>query len=220
MPRMPPRRRRSRLGTLCLSTLLVAACASPPARYYTLTTAAQPSSRSNVSTGLSVSTISSAAPPATSTLAIAVGPVTVPALVDRPQIVVSSGGNEVRLDEYRRWASPLQDNIARVVADDLVTLLATPRVAVLAPSGAADARYRVTIDVHSFVSHPGVSARLDATWSVRRVADDASRSDRTTARVAVTDASYDALAGAHSSALAQISAAIAAAIGELEQTGR
>lgn len=207
-PPIPHRRRRCRLGALCLGTLLVAACASPPPRYYTLTTATQPSIRSSVSAT------------ATNTLVIAVGPVSVPALVNRPQIVVSSGGNEVRLDEYRRWASPLQDNIARVVADDLIKLLSTPRVAVLAQSGTADARYRVAIDVHSFVSLPGVSAQLDATWSVRRVADEASRSDRTTARVAVTDASYEALAGAHSRALAQLSAAIAAAIGELEQSGR
>ena len=214
MPPMPTLRRRSRLGALCLATMIVAGCASPPPRYYTLTTAARPSTSSTKA--------NDANNPANSTnaLAVAVGPVSLPPLVDRPQIVVSNGGNEVRLDEYQRWASPLQDNIARVVADDLAELLATPRVAVLAQSGTADARYRVAIDVQRFVSQPGVSAQLDATWSVRRVRDDALRSGRSTVRVAVTDASYAALASAHSSALAQLSAAVAAAIGELDESDR
>ena len=61
-------------------------------------------------------------------VSVAVGPVSVPAAVDRPQIVVSTGPNQVRLDEFNRWASPLQNNIARVVAENLVAMLGTPRV--------------------------------------------------------------------------------------------
>ena len=55
-----------------------------------------------------------------------VGPVSVPAVVDRPQIVVTTGPNQVRLDEFNQWASPLQNNIARVVAENLVAMLGTP----------------------------------------------------------------------------------------------
>ena len=211
MSRAPTSRRRSRLGLLCLATMLIAGCASPPPRHYTLTAAAQHSTDSADATHSATRT---------SALSIAVGPVSVPALVDRPQIVVSNGGNEVRLEEYQRWASPLQDSMARVVADDLARLLATAPVAVLAQSGTADARYRVAIDVQGFVSRPGESAELDATWTVRRTTDATSRSGRSTVRVAVGDASYAALAGAHSQALAQLSATVAAAIGELEQAGR
>ena len=68
-------------------------------------------------------------PAATSSnLSVVVGPVSVPAVVDRPQIVVNTGPNQVRLEEFNRWASPLQNNIARVVADNLVAMLGTPRV--------------------------------------------------------------------------------------------
>lgn len=214
MPSVPSSRRFNRFSLLCASALAVAGCASPPPRYYTLTAAAQPATSAPDATRSTVRT---------NVLSIAVGPVSVPALVDRPQIVVSNGGNEVRLEEYQRWASPLQDSMARVVADDLAGLLATPRVATLAQSGTTDARYRVVIDVQGFVSRPGKSAELDAVWTVRRAADDASRSGRSTARVAVTDAAYATLASAHSRALAQLSADIAAAIGEIEhaeQAGR
>ena len=203
---LPTLRRHGRLCLLCASLLTLVACSSAPPRYYTLTAQTPQTPRA-----ASSSAAASAAP-----LAIAVGPVSLPALVDRPQIVVTRGDNEVRLDEYRRWASPLQDNLARVVADELSTRLATPRVAVLAHYGAADAHYRVAIDVHRFVSQPGQSALIDATWSVLRVRDNASRGGRSTARVAIADAGYDALASAHSQALTELSAAIAAAIGELE----
>lgn len=201
--RRPLRLRRLKL--FCAGALAVAGCASPPPHYYTLTAAAPPSTRPST---------------AMNDLSIAVGPVSLPALVDRPQIVVSAGGNEVRLEEYQRWASPLQDSMARVVADDLAAQLTTARVAVLAQSGTAEARYRVAIDVQGFVSQPGVLAQLDATWTVRRACDDASRSGRSMARVAVSDAGYAALASAHSQALAQLAAAVAAAIRELESAGR
>jgi uncharacterized protein len=57
-----------------------------------------------------------------------VGPVSVPAAVDRNQIVVTIGPNQVRLDEFNRWDAPLQSAIARVVVENLVAFLGTPRV--------------------------------------------------------------------------------------------
>jgi hypothetical protein len=46
----------------------------------------------------------------------------------RPQIVVAVSQNQVGLDEFNRWVSPLQNNIGRVVAENLVAMLGTPRV--------------------------------------------------------------------------------------------
>ena len=94
-----------------------------------------------------------------------------PAVVDRPQIVVSTGANQVRLDEFNRWASPLQDNISRVVAENLVAMLGTPRVTLFPQTLSADADYRVAIEVQRFESTPGKSATLDAVWTVRRTKD-------------------------------------------------
>ena len=54
---------------------------------------------------------------------MAVGPITIPASVDRPQIVVAMSPNQVRLDEFNRWVSPLQNNIGRVVAENLVSTI-------------------------------------------------------------------------------------------------
>ena len=106
----------------------------------------------------------------------------------------------MRLDEFNRWASPLQNNISRVVAENLVALLGTPRVTLFPQTLSADADYRVAIEVQRFESAPGEAATLDAVWTVRRTKDGKSQTGRTTVREAASDKSYDALAAAHSRA--------------------
>jgi uncharacterized lipoprotein YmbA len=143
--------------------------------------------------------------------------VTVPAVVDRPQIVVNMGPNQVRMEEFNRWAAPLQSNIARVVADNLVLMLGTPRVTLSAPTLGADADYRAAIEVQSFQSVPGEAAILDTVWAVRRTKDGKGETGRTTVRETVQEKGYDALAAAHSRALARLSQDIATAVRALDQ---
>ena len=191
-------RHRTALVPVCILVALAAGCASTPAsRFYTLRAASGP-----------------AATP--SNLSIAVGPVSVPAVVDRPQIVVNMGPNQVRLEEFNRWAAPLQNNIARVVADNLVLMLGTARVTLSAQTLSADADYRAAIEVQSFESAPGEAAMLDAVWTVRRTKDGKAGTGRTTVREMAQEKGYDALAAAHSRALARLSADIAAAVRALD----
>jgi uncharacterized lipoprotein YmbA len=140
-----------------------------------------------------------------------VGPVAVPAAVDRPEFVVQSAPNQVEVDEFNRWAAPLSDQIAQAVASDLIQLLRTPDVAA-GPLANFDPAYHVTIDVQRFDSMPGQSASIDAMWTVRRSPGGATRTGRTVAQESVTGNGYDALAAAHSRAVARLSADIAAAI--------
>lgn len=150
-------------------------------------------------------------------LSVAVGPVSIPEVVDRPQMVVRIGANQVGINEFNRWASPLQSNIASVVAQNLVYLLHTPKVAVLSKETSAMGDYRAAIELQRFDSIPGVAAEVDALWTVIRLKDQHSQTGRTTVREAVQDQSYDALVAAHSRALARLSQDIAAAICTLEQ---
>jgi len=145
------------------------------------------------------------------TYGVVVGPVTVPSSVDRPEFVVQVTPNRVAVDEFNRWAGPLDESIARVVAGDLATQLGTPRVAA-APAANFDAAFRVTINVQRFDSMPGREVVVDAVWSVRKAKGGETRSGRTVAREPVADPSFDALAAAHSRALAVMSSDIAAAI--------
>jgi uncharacterized lipoprotein YmbA len=72
------------------------ACRSPASSFYRLKPDA------------TLTTMDTAVP-----LYVVVNPVTIPALVDRPQIVVSLPGNQVWPDEFQRWAEPLKGNIQR-----------------------------------------------------------------------------------------------------------
>lgn len=182
---------------LLVLVVLAAGCGtSPAARFYTL----------------SATPASAPAAPAAD-VSVVVGPVTVPVAVDRPQIVVAVNTNQVLLDEFNRWASPLGSTIARVVAENLTTLLGTPRVGLSAQAlSAAGVDFRAAIEVQRFESALGEAATLDAVWTVSRDADGRARTGRTLAREAVPDKSYDALAAAHSRALARLSRDIADAV--------
>jgi hypothetical protein len=182
----------------CALALLAAACASPSARFYTLSAVGEPS-------------------PAASKLSIAVGPVSVPATIDRPQIVVTNSPNQVSIDEFNRWASPVQDNLARIVAEDLVRILGAPRVTLFQATLATDMDYRVQIEVRNFESAPGKYAALDAVWTVRRMKDGRNETGRTSVREPVQGDGFDELAAAHSRAVARMAQDIAGAVKALDR---
>src|SRR4051794_33515633 len=80
----------------------IAGCgsASPPASFYTL----------DATSPAAPGTVAAAA------YSIVVGPVTVPDMADRPQMVLRTKPNQVEIAELARWAEPLRDAIPRVVA--------------------------------------------------------------------------------------------------------
>ena len=190
-------RRLAAMAAVCALAALSAGCRSPQSHLYTL----------NPSASAAGKTVEN-----TSNLSVIVGPVSIPAIVDAPQIAVSLGPNQVWLDEFNRWASPLPNNIAHVVADNLVALLGTPRVSLFPQALNADADFRVAIDVQTFQSAPGEAATLAAMWIVRRVKDGKTSTGRSMLREPTQGTGYDALVAAHSRALARLSQDIADAI--------
>ncbi len=176
---------------------LATGCGSTaPSRFYTLGSTATAADAGGGSAGA---------------YSVIVGPVAIPASVDRSELVVQTAPNRVDVDEFNRWASPLADSIARTVAGDLAVMLGTPSVAV-APLANFDPDYRVTIDVQRFDSIQGEAALVEAVWVVRSTASGTTRAGRTVAREALASSDFDAFAAAHSRALAQVSRDIAAAI--------
>jgi len=147
---------------------------------------------------------------------ISVGPVTVPSLVDRPQIVIRTGPNQVNVEEFERWASPLREDIGRIVAKNLITLLGTTKVTLFPQATAAGASYRVTIDVLHFDSALGKEAYLDALWTLTSAKSGQSYSGRITLSEVAQGSDYAALVAAHSRALEQLSADIASAFREID----
>jgi uncharacterized protein len=188
-----------RLISIAVAAMLAAGCSTAPARFYSLGSTATPDGAPST--------------PA----AVMVGPVTIPAAVDQPEFVVQVAPNRVEVDEFNRWVSPLSDSIARAVAGDLVVLLGTPEVASAELANFAP-DYRVTIDVQRFESVQGQAATVEAVWTVRKSAGGEIRSGRTVVREPVQGQGFEALAAAHSRAVARMSGDIAAAIrAEAEQ---
>ncbi len=90
--------------TLCaLASLLLTACgSSPPVRYFSLSP--------------SVSTVSEEADDAA---ALGLGPVRIPDYLDRSQMVTRDSGQEIRVDEFSRWAEPMSTAFHRIVSADV-----------------------------------------------------------------------------------------------------
>jgi uncharacterized protein len=185
-------------GAAVIALLLAAGCgSSPPQRYYTL--AADQSAKK-----------AQAAQPGATAYTVAVGPVAVSPVVDRPQFVIQVAPNRVALLDEQRWAEPLSSAIPRVVAADLAALLDAPTV-VYPQESLVNVKYRVVIEIRNFVSVPGESATIEASWSVFGPHDSAKRG-LSFATEPIKEAGYEAVAAAHSRALMSVSRDVAAAI--------
>ncbi|NPT56884.1 hypothetical protein GNZ13_20415 [Paraburkholderia sp. 5N] len=181
------------LGMIVLT--LVAGCAtSPSSQFYTLSPVQVAELR-----------------PYVKPMAIAIGPVTVPELVDRPQIVSRIDVNRVSIDEFARWADPLKSQIPRVLAADLTQLIPGSIVSVY-PQHVDDNAYRVSVDVQSFDSPTSGTVMLAVIWSVRPPKRGEPVNGRTVVHEVVSAPGYDALVKAHSRALASVARDIAVAM--------
>ncbi len=193
---MKTRRRLAALMVMCWAACSLAGCArSPHVNFYTL-----------------ISTVKSdGADPALTALTVALAPISLPELVDRPQFVVRVDDSRVEILEMHRWAEPLKSGIPHLLAEDLSGLLGTDRVWAYPQSAANEVDYRVVVDFRRFES-TGDSATVDALWSIRRQTGVILRTGRSQVREPYGGGGYEALVSAYSRALAVVSKDIARSI--------
>jgi hypothetical protein len=130
--------------TLVVAVLVLSGCVSlkrtPEARFFALRSMAEP-----------LPTPARAAEPGL----VGVLPVLLPAYLERPQVVTWAAPGEVRIDEFLRWAEPLDVAVSRVVGENLGALLPSLRV-LRAPWGASTPlRCRVRLELARFGPQPG-----------------------------------------------------------------
>jgi uncharacterized lipoprotein YmbA len=137
----------SRAAALLALVLLLAGCgSSPPSHFYVLTADPVPQ-RAAAAAGNTV----------------ALGRVTVPGAIDRPQIARRKGGNEIVFSEEERWAGPLDDMLRRVLADDLAARL--PAGVMLVESSAKPPPgATIALDVSRFDADESGNVTLTARW--------------------------------------------------------
>jgi uncharacterized protein len=147
---------------------------------------------------------------------VAVGPVKVPEMVDRPQFVVRQSSNRVDVLEQHRWAQSLRTEIARVIAADLQGQLRDVQVASSSEYAGRHADYSIAIDIEQFDAVPGQGVIVQAVWTIRRTTGLILQSARTLVREPVHGSDIEQLAVAYGQALAAISVRIGQAAQSLQ----
>ncbi|MGE5126933.1 MAG: membrane integrity-associated transporter subunit PqiC [Betaproteobacteria bacterium] len=93
-------------------------------------------------------------------------PVRVPDHLERPQLVLWAGPNELRVDEFLRWAEPLDAGVARTLAGDLSALLPRMRVVPAPWAAAAAPRLRLSTELRVFGAQADGRVALEGEWAL------------------------------------------------------
>jgi uncharacterized lipoprotein YmbA len=155
--------------------------------------------------------------PSPAAFAVAVSPVIVPEMVDRPQMVLRVAANRMELSELNRWVEPLKRALPRAIAASIAQNAPTARVYLPGNDAVNPADYRVRIEIERFDSELGKGATVDAAWSISAGGGTAVRYGRSIVRESAGGAGYDELVAAHSTAAAAIGRDIAAALAAIRR---
>jgi uncharacterized lipoprotein YmbA len=144
---------------------------------------------------------------------IGVFPVSVPDYLDRPQIVTRVSENEIKLDEFSRWAEPLKDSFTRALVQNLSTLLNTAKVVKTTDSTSSLMSLQVWVEVVQFDGILGSDVTLVVKWGLLEADGRKLLSGkRSTFKERTGASTYEALVAAESRAVAALSREIAEAI--------
>jgi uncharacterized protein len=175
--------------------LVLSGCASSPTHFHTLVAPASEQASTVPAAPFSVEVL----------------PVSVPAQVDQPQMVLREGETGILVLDGERWIAPLGDEVRAALSADLTEALNTHDVYGL-PHPAGDNVLRIKLDVRRFDSQLDGYAFLEAGWTVRGVGGKADAVLACSSRVREpVGHDYPELVRGHQRALAQVAGEIAQA---------
>jgi uncharacterized lipoprotein YmbA len=191
----------------CMALLLLVGCVSTAkntSRFYVLSPMAEIEKEKQI-----IST-------ETSNISISIGPVSLPKYLRKSQIVTRTGNNELHLAEFDRWAGKIEEDIGRVIAENLTNLLSTDKVLTYPAIGALDTDYRIEMGISMFEGRLGESVELIARWAIFDIQGKNVKSITST-RITepVQGTSYADMVAAQSRILGSLSRELADAIIEL-----
>lgn len=99
-------------------------------------------------------------------VSIEVGPITLPAYLDRTQIATTGDLHVLYMDEFHRWAEPLKDSIGRILAENLAISLETANIYLYPMRRPVSIDYQVEISVSQFLADTDGTVSLVAYWAV------------------------------------------------------
>jgi uncharacterized lipoprotein YmbA len=163
---------------------------------------------------LSPSQAGTAAATAEGRIRISLATVVVPEYLNRNEIVVNLDNTVYRLAEFNQWAEPLNDNLTRVLAENLTNLLQEDSITVFLSSDSSILPdYRLEVDVVRLDGNLGGQAALVARWALLAgEEDDLILMRRLEYQEPATDQTYKGLVLAKSRMVEKLSRDIAAAV--------
>jgi hypothetical protein len=96
-----------------------------------------------------------------------VGPVALPAMVDRPQLVLQNANNTVQVYEYHRWANTLKGDVGDVIASNVAQALAISNVWNFAQNTQTNFDYQIFVDVQKIDTKLGGPVEVDVLWTIK-----------------------------------------------------
>lgn len=144
--------------------------------------------------------------------------VEVPSYLDRRQIMISTGRNELAVSEFNQWAEPLKENITRVIAQNLESLTCADVADIRPAERSKPVDYRLKVRVNRLEGSLGGQAVLDAEWLLTAAGDSrtiASRRSRFVKPVPGKD--HASLVTAHSELITDLSREMARAFAALPE---
>lgn len=148
---------------------------------------------------------------------IGIGPLKIPGYLDREQIVTRVSANRYQVAENDRWAEPIEENIQRVIVQNLTGLMPSAEFVDYPWRANERPKYQVQIELLRFEANGAASAECIARWSVRDTATKkvlAGKESRLSQ--SVNPSSTDAAVAALSAALGEFSRELAQALLALE----
>lgn len=190
---------RIKVAVACCFVFLLGGCASsPPVQFYALDTV--PRTSGTMDGGVT----------------IGLGPMNFPDYLKRPQIVKRTTGSEMIIDEFQRWAEPVDRSFNRILAANVDDMLDSAVVVVFPYSMNIRIDMRVIGRVFRFDTDTAGLAVLDVQWAAGDGKDNTivePRRSHYEARVAEPQ-DYDAIVMALNETLDAFSQDVAAALEE------
>ena len=145
---------------------------------------------------------------------VGVGPIIMPGYLRRAQIVTRDG-NRLKRSQRHLWAENLEDDFARVLAENLAILIPTDRISVFPWADPRELDYSIAVQVSRFDRDSDDRVTLLAQWRIVSVqADETVRTARTSIVEPASGRGYDETVAAMSRALEKFSRQLVAAIPE------
>ncbi len=158
----------------------------------------------------SLSAIAPSTKLATKQLHLGVGPIKLPRLLKRPQIITRKNQHEIDMSEQHQWGGSLKEDITQTVADNLGNLLGTEQVEHFPWKRHFKADYQVRIHIEKMDGELDGKAHLKARWWLRvGNAGTDKLAEYSSYNVEVKDKDYASYAAALSQLLYQLSQEIA-----------